>query len=498
MQRSLRISATRSGRRIVAACLVLSLVAAACSGARFDRGVQQVAAEGEDGSAIDAAGNEVGADGLPIDAGTGADGGVQRGGSGTGGRSTAGGVGGTGGDGGTGGPSYISGLFNPNEDSRGITKDEIRICAHAALTYAAAFNTSAEDLNVYWTAVNDTGGVYGRKVHAYYENDNYTPTDAQKAATACLDKYDPFMLLGGIGFDQIPSVRNFAEQRRVLYLHHTATVNGSQGKQFSFTALPTTEKMGEMFAELATTRFKGKPVGIIKRQSENWEPGIDGFKRLAAKFGIEIVLDRPVPQNKGSYLQDIVELRDRGAEVVFLWLNALESTTFIKQSKAQGFSPHFMVFPFNLTMQTLDEDALNPPITGVLMANAYSFGDYTGPFASYADDMRQFEAQYAKYRPEVDLAGVGGDLLFLNWSAQKASHQLLLLCGPSCGRNRFLEVMKSYRGQPTSSACNIDFGRPGADNDHRGGWTVSTMEAYRSPSGAVNMRNVATCVEHLL
>lgn len=498
MQRSLRISATRSGGRIVAACLVLALVAAACSGARFDRGVQQVAAEGENGSAIDAVGNEVGADGLPIDAGTGAGGGVQGGGSGTAGRSTAGGVGGTGGDGGTGGPSYISGLFNPNEDSRGITKDEIRICAHAALTYAAAFNTSAEDLNVYWTAVNDTGGVYGRKVHAFYENDNYTPTDAQKAATACLDKYDPFMLLGGIGFDQIPSVRNFAEQRRVLYLHHTATVNGSQGKQFSFTALPTTEKMGEMFAELATTRFKGKPVGIIKRQSENWEPGIDGFKRLAAKFGIEIVLDRPVPQNKGSYLQDIVELQNAGAEVVFLWLNALESTTFIKQSKAQGFSPNFMVFPFNLTMQTLDEDALNPPITGVLMANAYSFGDYTGPFASYADDMRQFEAQYAKYRPEVDLAGVAGDLLFLNWSAQKASHQLLLLCGPSCGRNRFLEVMKSYRGQPTSSACNIDFGRPGAGNDHRGGWTVSTMEAYRSPSGAVNMRNVATCVEHLL
>ncbi len=494
----------RSRAWAVAAGLVLVSLVAACSGARFDRGVQQVATDDVPGKGALLDGGANSPDGSTTDL----NGGANNVGSADGGGGTPGSVGsgasGAGGDGGAGlrgsdgSPAYVPGLFRPKEDSKGITKDEIRICAHAALTYAAAFNTSAEDLNVYWTSVNDAGGVYGRQVHAYYENDNYTPTDAQKAATACLDKYDPFILLGGIGFDQIPSVRTFAEQRRVLYLHHTATVNGSEGKQFSYTALPTTEKMGEMFAELAATRFRGKPVGIVKRQSENWEPGIDGFKRLAAKYGIKIVLDRPVPQNKGSYLQDIVELQNAGAEVVFLWLNALESTTFIKQSKAQGFSPHFMVFPFNLTMQTLDEDALNPPITGVLMANAYSFGDYSGPFAAYADDMKLFEAQYARYRPGVDLAGVGGDLLFLNWSAQKATHQLLLRCGPSCGRNRFIQVMRDYRGQPTSSACELDFGRRGSGNDHRGGWAVSTMEAYRSPSGAVNMRNIATCVEHLL
>lgn len=499
MQRAAGLAGTRPTRRAVAGWLVLASLVASCSGARFDRGIQEVSAGRGDGSvaisgddgdlSYDPANPDVAGDG---DTGSGTAGGGRSGASGSGG------AGGSGSGGGSGRASYVSGLFNPNEDSRGITKDEIRICAHAALTYAAAFNTSADDLNVYWTAVNDTGGIYGRKVRAYYENDNYTPTDAQKAATACLDKYDPFMLLGGIGFDQIPAVRNFAEQRRMLYFHHTATVNGSEGKQFSYTALPTTEKMGEMFAELAATRFKGKPVGIVKRQSENWEPGIDGFKRVASKNGVRIVFERPVPQNKGSYLQDIVELQNAGSEVVWLWLNALEATTFIKQSKAQGFSPHFMVFPFNLTMQTLDDDALNPPVTGVLMNNAYSYGDYSGPFAAYADDMRQFEAQYAKYRPGVDLGGVGGDLLFLNWSAQKAMHQLLVMCGPDCSRNRFLNVIRGFRGQLNSSSCPGDFARPGAGNDHRGGWAVSVMEAYRSPSGAVNLRNTATCVEHLL
>jgi ABC-type branched-subunit amino acid transport system substrate-binding protein len=393
---------------------------------------------------------------------------------------------------------FISTLFHGSENTAGITKQEIRLCAHAALTYAAAFNTSEDDLNVYWSAINDAGGIYGRKVNTYYENDNYTPEDAVKAATACKTKHDPFMLIGGIGFDQIPAVRNWAEQQRMLYLHHTATVKGSENKQFSFTALPTTEKAGEMFAELMLWKMPGKTVGIIKRQSENWEPGVDGFKRIAKAHGIKIVLDRPVPQNKGSYLQDITALKSAHADVVWVWLNALETVQFVKQAKAQQLDATFMVFPFNLEAQTLKDDALNPPLIGIAMWNAYSKGDYSGPFAPYADDIRQFEQQYAKYRPSVKLGGVGGDLLFLNWQGQKAMHQLLLGCGPDCTRNHFLELLHDFDKKVTSSSCNLDFTRPGAGNNHRGGWVVAVQEAYRAPSGQVNMRNVRGCVEHLI
>lgn len=497
--------ATRCARRsrVTALGLLGCVLFGACSGARLDEGGQGVAAgrhapaparSPEGGlEAGDAPSTTVGAaEGAPATA------------TATGAAGTAAGAARAGGGPTTpsapapaGTPAPVAALFTPAEDTKGITPTEIRLCGHAALTYGAAFNTSADDLNVYWNAVNDAGGVFGRKARMFYENDNYTPTDAVKAATACRDKHDPFMLLGGIGFDQIPAVRNWAEQNRVLYFHHTATVNGSQGKRFSYTALPTTEKVGEMFAELAATKFPGRKVGIIKRQSENWEPGVDGFKRVAAAKRIKIVLERPVPQNKGSYVQDIVDLRNAGAEVVWLWLNALEITTFVKQSKVQGYSPNFMVFPFNLTTQTLGEDALSPPIIGVGTWQAYSEGDYSGGFSAYADDMKQFEAQYRKYRPSADIGGVGGDLLFLNWSAQKALHQLLLLCGKDCTRNRFVGMLHGFNRKVTSSACPIDFTRPGPDNDHRGGWQVSVMEAYRAPSGKVNFRNTATCIEQI-
>jgi branched-chain amino acid transport system substrate-binding protein len=386
-------------------------------------------------------------------------------------------------------------LFNEKEDRIGLTDTSLTLCAHAALTYGAAFNTGVDDLKVYFDAINaEQGGIHGRKVTITYENDNYSPDTAVQAANACKER-NPFILLGGIGFDQIPAVRNWAEQNRVLYLHHTATVNGAAGKQFSFTALPSTERMGEVFGELVAARFAGKKIGIIRRDSPNWDPGVDAFKAIAAKHGVKIVAERKVQASKGNYIEDILAMSNAGAEVVWGWENALSAAEIVKQAKAQRYSPTWLLFPFNLTSQTLGDDALDPKMIGVAMFTAYSNGDYTGPFAAYADDIREFERHYAKYRPQADLKGLAGDLLFLNWTAMKALHLQLLECGRDCTRNRFIDVMKNYKKKPLSSACQIDFPRGGG---HLGGFAVNIMETYRAPDGKVNWRNTDTCVEHLL
>ena len=386
-------------------------------------------------------------------------------------------------------------LFTDKEDTIGLTKDSITLCAHAALTYGAAFNTGVDDLKVYFDAINaEQGGIHGRKVTITYENDNYDPQTAVQAATTCKAK-NPFMLLGGIGFDQIPAVRNWAENERMLYVHHTATVKGAEGKQFSFTPLPTTEKMGEIFGELVAARYAGKKIGIIKRNSPNWEPGVEAFKAIAEKHGVKIVAERAVQASKGNYIEDILAMSNAGADMVWAWENALATTEIIKQAKAQRYSPTWLAFPFNLTSQTLGDDALSPKMIGIAMFTAYSHNDLGGPFAPYADDMREFQRQYARYRPSADLDGVAGDLLFLNWTAMKALHQQLLECGPDCTRNRLVDVMINYKKRPTSSACEIDHTR---GNNRQGGYFVNVMETYRAPDGNVNWRNTDTCVEHLL
>jgi substrate-binding family protein len=415
----------------------------------------------------------------------------------TSGRSGGGSGGGSGGNGsgsGNGGGAVgwpRAGLFTGNLVTRGISSRQITLCAHAALTFAPAFHTGPQDFNVFWDALNAKGGIFGRKVVETYEDDQYKPGPAVQAAKKCQAK-NPFMILGGIGFDQIPAVRNWAEANHELYLYHSATVNGSAGDRYSFTAQPSVEAVGKEFAVLAAQRFKGKRIGIIYRDSADWDPGRQAFLEYAKQAGLDITVQRPVQANQGNYLQDVLALKGR-ADVVWAWANALETTEIIKQAQVQRFYPQWLVFPFNLTSQTLGTGALRPPLLGVAMFPPYSYHDYSGGFASYAPQIREFEHEYAKYDPGASkLKGVGGDLLFLNWIGQTALAQMFDSCGKHCTRDTFAGMMLSGYHLRIPGGCSIDF-RPG--DHHHGGNNLFISQAYRSRSGKVNFHPVKLCVQ---
>ena len=392
-----------------------------------------------------------------------------------------------------GGPP-VAKLYSGADDVAGLTSDSLRLCAHAATTYGPAFHISASDLDVYWNSVNDHGGIFGRKVVTSYQNDNYDPGQAVTAAQACKD-WGTFMLLGGIGFDQIPAVRQWAEQNHMLYLHHIATINGTSGQRFSFSSLPTVEQLGTWFGQLAIQKFKDKKIGIIYRQSANWEPGYQLFKKTIQAAGMQIVGEYGTTVNQANYTQEIAQLNTSGAQVVFAWENALAVTEMLKQAQGQNYHPAWLLFPFNLTTNTLGDSTLDQDIWGIATWDAYDPGYYGGGFAPYAAQIKEFEAQYKQYDPGADLSGDGGDLLFLNWEAQKGLHALLTACGKDCTRNKIAGLLLAGWHKPVPPNCPADFAHTG--DHHHGGFTFNVFHAVRDPNGRPNFVPTNRCITGL-
>jgi hypothetical protein len=391
------------------------------------------------------------------------------------------------------GSAPVAQLYSGADDVVGITSKQIELCAHAALTYGSAFNISASDLDVYWDWVRDHGGIYGRTVHTDYENDNYDPGTAVKAAQTCKD-LNTFFLLGGIGFDQIPAVRQWAEQNHVLYYHHIATIEGSAGLRYSFSPLPTVEQMGTMFGQLAVQRFRGQKIGVLYRQSTNWSPGSDAFIRVVQAAGMTVVT-HGVGLNQGNYTQELADFNTSGVKVVFAWENALATTEMIKQAEGQDYHPSWLVFPFNLEVNTLGSNAMDQPILGVAAWDAYDPGYYGGGFAPYAADIKEFEAEYKQYDPNADLSGDGGDLLFLNWEAQRQVGDMLRLCGAGCTRNKIAGILLAGYNRTVPPNCNIDFGK--TTDHHHGGFLANVLEVQKDPNGRANFIPTARCVSSI-
>lgn len=373
-------------------------------------------------------------------------------------------------------------LFSGKNNTVGFTKDQITLCAHAALTYADVFDTKPQDLNVYWSWVNARGGIYGRKVVETFEDDAYKPDQAVQAAEKCKAK-DPFILLGGIGFDQIPAVRSWVETNKALYIHHIAPEDFK--KQYSFSYLPSVDEVGALAGQYVRSHHKGRKIGVIWRQSENWEPGHKGFLLALKQAGITPVADVPVQNQQAVYTQQVQELKDKGAEVVFLWENALASTEIIKQAKGQQYSPIYLAFPFNLTTDTLGSDALNPPMEGIATWLPYVNGKFDGSFKRYANELKIFEEAQQTYGN----AAKGNDILWMTWLANKQLHQLLLDCGPDCTRNKVASLLSSDVHKAVFPGCSIDFSDPA---NNIGSHAVNIFKTFNN-AGAAAWEEIDDC-----
>jgi substrate-binding family protein len=375
------------------------------------------------------------------------------------------------------GSAPVAQLYSGADDLIGLdfARKVVKLCGHAAMTYGPAFDVDEADLGVFFQWLNDRGGVNGWKFEMDLIDDGYDPGKAVQAAQTCKDS-GAFMLLGGIGFDQIPAVRQWAEQNHELYAHHVVTKAGSRGLKYSFTPLPSEEQLGIWAGQLAVQKFRGKKVGILYRQSPNWQSGHDLF--LSTIRGkLTVVGDRPVQKNQGNYTQDVAALRD--ADVIFAWENALGTAEMIKAAQAQQLHPAWIVFPFNLELRTLRETALDQPLFGIAAWDAYDASYHGGPYSPYAKEIEEFEAAYRQYDPSANLNGFGGDLLFLTWEGYKGLADLFRACGPNCTRNRMAAALLTYN-RKLGGLCRTDFTR---GDRHHGGWVGNTLEVYNGPGG---------------
>ncbi len=386
-------------------------------------------------------------------------------------------------------------LFPADQDRRGITADSIKICGHAPLLLGPILGTKTEDLLVYWRQLNDKGGIHGRRVDMTLEDDRYEASGGVPAAQRCREK-NPFFVFGAIGSDVISPVRVWAEQNRELYIYGFAVKKGSEKLRYSYTATIGSEDISRVLADVAINRFASKKqkIGLLWRNSSNVEPAAIAFRQRVAQAGGKIVADIPVQQSQGNYSQEIIELRERGAEVVYIGDDALSQINLMKQAKTQNYNPNWLVFSFNLQTQTLQEDSLTPPLTGANLAPAYWCNQHGGTYAPYAADIKEFEEAYAKYSPNTDLCGPAGDVAFGTWLGFKAMAGLLEICGPNCTRNTLAGIFEAgYKVNPGGAGCPVDFSR----DAHHGGYGVNLMEAYRLSNGDYGWKNLERCVTAL-
>ena len=199
-------------------------------------------------------------------------------------------------------------------------------------------------------------------------------------------------------------------------------------------------------------------------------------------------------------------MQTKGAQVVFIWENALAADSIIQQAGNQNYTPKWLMYPFNLTLYTLNQSSSNAAeiqgMQGLVPWPAYTSsaarckGGGSGitrndaDYSQYKTEIQEFEAEYAKLDPNANMCGDGGDLLFASWEAWKQVADLLVQCGPSCDRNKIAGLMLGGYRSRVGANCPVEFS--GGDH-HHGGVGGEDVYVTKPENGGPGWVNTGYC-----
>ena len=370
-------------------------------------------------------------------------------GSSTGGGSAAGGT--SGGGGGT--SASGGGTAAGPGDTTGVTDTEIRIGIHAPVTGAAPFPVTSfqNGAHLYFEHyLNQRGGVNGRKVTVFFEDDQYNPSSAVAVCKKMVQEDHVFMLVGGGGADQIVACAQYAASVGVPYVAEGVAEAALQGNSAYFALTETYKQQGLVLAEYIKNVLHKTKVAMIRADTDNFNDAHDGFKAAAAQLGLQCSCDLTIPKDAGTSEDAAAasQLKGTGADVVYPLMAPTLFLNMAAQAHAQLYNPRWAGVGITLGLNTVAQVACG---SGSFQGGASFFSPAPGLDQVDALDPAYNQAYQATYGQQ------GDDIGLLLWGAEKELGQMLGAAGKSLSRQSFVAAVNGKRFH-TGLYPDVDYG----------------------------------------
>jgi hypothetical protein len=347
-------------------------------------------------------------------------------------------------------------------DARGVTSTEIRVGIHAPVTGAAPFPASSfsEGKAVYFNFVNEKGGINGRKVKVFFQDDGYNPSQAVAVCKKMVEQDKVFLLVGGGGTDQIVACSQYAASVGVPYLAEGVTEQGLDRLQSYFAVSMTYRAQAKLLAQYMRNVLKVTKVGMIRGNTANFDDAHAAFLAAAQQEGLQMVKDAVLDKNASSSaaLQaggSICADRTNAPQAMYPLIAPTIWVQIVAGANAQACTPIWSGVGIT--------QGLNIVATAVCGAAPNTKAHFFSPTMGIADADR-FDADFQKaYNQQNGKAG--DDIGLILWGLTKSVGNMLANAGTDLTRQGFVRANlgKVVRTgvYPDANYANTRFGGTG-------------------------------------
>ena len=211
--------------------------------------------------------------------------------------------------------------FAQKKNDDGVTDTEIKIgntnpYSGPASSYAAIART----IDAYFKAVNEAGGINGRKIKFISLDDGYSPPKTVEVVRQLVEQDKIFALFQPLGTPCNTAIHKYMNQRKVPQLFvATGASKWGDPKNFPWTMgfQPDYHTEAVIYAKHILANVKDAKIAVLHQNDDYGRDYLGGFKEGLGKEAGRIVRTVTYEATDPTVDSQIIQLKDSGANVFF-------------------------------------------------------------------------------------------------------------------------------------------------------------------------------------
>jgi branched-chain amino acid transport system substrate-binding protein len=192
-------------------------------------------------------------------------------------------------------------------------------------TYGASMKRGIE------LAMKDSG------IALIYEDDKLSPKDGVSAIQKLISLNKVSVIYGSAASSVTAAIVPIANQNKVVLFSSISTADSlNNAGPYFYRNVPANSIQGKTAAEFVANKIKGHSVAIFNKNDEYGTNLASSFRQQIQKLGVKIVYDSSYLPTDTDFRNQLLKIKNSGADVVFIPGNYQDTGIILKQASELG------------------------------------------------------------------------------------------------------------------------------------------------------------------
>lgn len=253
--------------------------------------------------------------------------------------------------------SWVCLTFSPALAETGLSDNEIVVGAIMNLTGPGAYggNEITRGISTYFKAINEKGGVYGRKIKFIVEDNSYQVAKTQAAYKKLKDRDGIFCMVGNIGSSPVESLFPLLERDKIPLIGSISVHSPDAIPRYVFPAYTPYRYQSKLIVDyiVDTLGEKQPKIGVLRNTTDFGLRGLEGVQEQVKNYNGPQVVDVSFPPGAADVSAQVLKLKESGVDhIVYAGLMRAIASALMEGRKI-GWQPHWFSLNPGLSVHVL-------------------------------------------------------------------------------------------------------------------------------------------------